>query len=302
LFTQKSGGIQIQAASSHGLGHLFVPNSEFNKGADAPVWVVEAWEYLVCGVLGLPARRLPWFKHPAMMRIAITTPEVLKTLRVREENLSYKNRIKPFNFILSPQINRLGLSGFPSGTDPEQFTLIAPFTNDIARWHKLRWINVHDGKRYMLAPINRKRPFEASAQLLEDVVLLHEAHAESKSLAPEPDGTVCDWHTTGLLGRISVTAHNMPEFIGKETDRRWEQEEDISILSPVLPVYRPNETERLVTDADHQNRVRILSVRKFAKASGLSPATIQAVRKGHRIQKSTSRTVAVTLRRLARSG
>jgi hypothetical protein len=298
LFTRESHGVCIEAASSHGLGHLFVPKSTFDVRAGAPIWVVEAWDYLVRGVLELPTGKLPWFEQPAMMRIAITTPEVLKTLQAREENLSYGDRVKPFNFILSPQINRLGLSGFPTDADPERFTLIAPFTNDRSRWNKLRWINVHDGTRYTLAPITTKEPFEASAQLMEHVILLHQAHTESKSLAP--DGTPCDWQTKGLLLRTQVTAHGAPAFIGKETDRRWEQEEDISMLLPVLPVYRPNETARLVTDADHQNKVQVMSVRKFAKASQLSPTTVQAIRDGHRIRKSTARRVAFTLLRLGK--
>jgi hypothetical protein len=296
LFTRNSHGVSIEAASSHGLGHLFVPGTTFDTRANAPTWVVEAWEFLVRGVLDMPAAKLRWFNGAAMMRIAITTPEVLRALQAREEQLSYNDRIKPFNFVLSPQINRLGLSGFPADTDPEHFTLIAPFTTDVSRWHKLSWVNVHDGKRYTLAPITRKQPSEASAQQMENVVLLHEAHTESKSLAS--DGSPCDWQTKGLLLRTHVIAHGTPEFIGKETDRRWEQEEDISMLQPVLPMYRPNETAKLVTDANHQNKVQAISVRKFAKASRLSPTTVQAIRDGHRIRKSTARRVAITLSRM----
>jgi hypothetical protein len=47
-------------------------------------------------------------------------------------------------------------------------------------------------------------------------------------------GGLCEGDTHGLLGRYPVTAN--PEFhlIGKETERGWEQAEDISTLLPLL--------------------------------------------------------------------
>ncbi len=35
---------------------------------------------------------------------------------------------------------------------------------------------------------------------------------------------------------------------GKETDRQWQEGEDISFLFPLLPEYCPNETTRMVSD------------------------------------------------------
>jgi hypothetical protein len=43
-----------------------------------------------------------------------------------------------------------------------------------------------------------------------------------------------------------VTADGF-RFIGKETDRRWEQGEDISVIAPSTLEYHPNETAKLVT-------------------------------------------------------
>jgi hypothetical protein len=289
LFTRNGDAVQIETASSHGLGYLFMPNSEFNDRAGAPNWIVEAWHHIVSGALGMTKKELPWFKLPAMMRIAITTPNVLKALQSRQDYLRYADRAKPFNFVLSPQIHRLGMSGFPAGADPNHCTLIAPFTKDSSSWFKLRWVNLHDGEEYGLAPITQKTSAQAAPELLEDVLFLYEIHAESKSLAP--DGLACDGRTTGLLQRTPVTASGNPQFIGKESDRRWEQEEDISLLYPTLPVYRPNETKKLVTDPEIQNRIVELSVRKMAKKAKVSPATIQAIRDGHRIRKSTARKV-----------
>jgi hypothetical protein len=66
-----------------------------------------------------------------MMRVAITTPEVLKSLQARQSKLQYRDRAKPFNFVLMPIIDEF--DGSPVGTDPKQLTLIAPFTSDIGR-------------------------------------------------------------------------------------------------------------------------------------------------------------------------
>jgi hypothetical protein len=42
-----------------------------------------------------------------MMRFTITTPEVLKVLQARQRKLSYRQRTKPFNFIMTPIRDRV---------------------------------------------------------------------------------------------------------------------------------------------------------------------------------------------------
>ena len=64
---------------------------------------------------------------------------------------------------------------------------------------------------------------------------------EAKSLAP--DGNPCTSHSAGLLRRTPLTAAGF-RYIGKETDRRWEQGEDFSLLDPLVLEYYPNETAR----------------------------------------------------------
>ena len=76
--------------------------------------------------------------------------------------------------------------------------------------------------------------------------------------------------------------------IGKETNRRWEREDDISLLESEVIQYRPNETENLVTDSEIEERVRLSSIRVAARMSGLSVATVKAIRSGKRVRKSTA--------------
>ena len=116
-----------------------------------------------------------------MMRIAVTTPKVLEQLQEREEDLPYRDRTKPFNFVLTPILDRLA-DGFPSGVEPDQFTLIAPFTKDSSQWLKRLWINIYDGKVYRLAPNDRRLPHEAAVKTYGDIVKEYRWHREAKSL------------------------------------------------------------------------------------------------------------------------
>ena len=148
------GDIHIPKASAHGLGFLYHPRRKDDPVSDVPPWVREAWDWILRGALKMPRAEPAWFQQPAMMRVAITTPEVLKSLQARESNLPYRDRAKPFNFVLMPIIDEF--DGSPVGTDPKQLTLIAPFTSDIARWYHLQYLNIYDGM-HQLAPADRKR-------------------------------------------------------------------------------------------------------------------------------------------------
>jgi len=47
--------------------------------------------------------------------------------------------------------------------------------------------------------------------------------------------------------RTAVVASGF-KHIGKETGRRWEQRDDISMIESEITVYTPEETDELVTD------------------------------------------------------
>jgi hypothetical protein len=72
--------------------------------------------------------------------------------------------------------------------------------------------------------------------------------------------------------------------IGKETGRRWEQGEDISILDTFTLEYCPNEAEHLSIDPDLEIRVCEQSIRLFANAAGISTRTVKAAREGERLR------------------
>jgi hypothetical protein len=287
LFTRTADSIQIENPKAHGLGYLYPPKQGYDLMVDAPVWIREAWEWLLSEVLGLPQREIYWFELPAMMRFTITTPEVMRVLQSRQAHLPYRDRVKPYNFIQSPIINHIG--GHPIGTDPSHFTLIAPFSSDPERWYKRPYVNVHDnehdGKVYRLGQPGRRLPSQAEPKTFGDIVAQYRWHPEAKSLGP--DGKPCGPRTDGLLRRTPVTAETPFRYIGKETDRRWEQGEEISMLDSKIVEYSPNETAKLVFDPELQRAVGGVSIRKLARTADVTENTVKAARRGERLQRST---------------
>jgi hypothetical protein len=102
-------------------------------------------------------------------------------------------------------------------------------------------------------------------------------HPESKSLAP--DGTPCKADTQGLLKRYPVRASGF-HLIGKETERGWEQAEDISKLMPSLVRYQ--DTSGKVVKMLQQT-LKQISLDTLQCKTGLSRNTIIRARRGERV-------------------
>ena len=221
-----------------------------------------------------------------MMRFTITTPEVFKALQSRNRGRAYQDQIKPFNFIESPVIDRLN-DGFPSGVDQNKFTVIAPYCSDQDKWYQLNWVNIYDGKVFRLGRPGLRLLYELKAKTHGDVIGDYQKHPEAKSLAP--DETIYPSGTAGLLRRTPVIAADELAFIGKETDRRWEREDDISLIESRVLQYGVKETQLLAAGPRLSHKARQTSIRKLAEASNVSEKTVKAFRKGKRVRKSTLR-------------
>jgi hypothetical protein len=113
-------------------------------------------------------------------------------------------------------------------------------------------------------------------------------HPEAKSLGP--DGKPCIPFTRGLLQRSRIIAEGPPLLIGKETDRRWEHDEDPSTFEALLIEHKPGETALITTDIKLRHRLRNSgrSVRYIARKTELSPSTVQRAMAGRRIRKSVA--------------
>jgi hypothetical protein len=91
-----------------------------------------------------------------------------------------------------------------------------------------------DGEPYQIAiqpTINQDKVIPDSFRILLRKYL---GKSETKSLAP--DGTPCTGATRGLLQRTRITVGKLVP-VGKETDRRWEQGEDPSMIDSDIYIY-----------------------------------------------------------------
>jgi len=272
LYQRTRNNLSIVDPKAHGLGYLFPPK---NFSDEEPDWTFEAWDWLLRETLGLPRREPSWLDLPAMMRIVLSTPHVLHRLN---------RSTRPYNFLLCPLIDTV--TGYPAGVDPNHFTLITPFTKHREEWTDAECINVCDGKSYRIAPCQSNKLDKVIPQTFGYVLRLYRYHPESKSLAP--DGTPCLANTCGLLQRSSVTAVKQ-RYVGKETDRRWEQGEDLSLVHFTPVEYSPL-GKVVVADAALLSEMTKHAMRELMRKTGLSQHTLEAIRRSKPVR---SRTLAI---------
>jgi hypothetical protein len=84
----------------------------------------------------------------------------------------------------------------------------------------------------------------------------YQNHPEAKSLGP--NGRPCEFDTRGLLQRAHIIANWPPIYIGKESDRHWEEGDDLSLLEFKAIQYR----RRGNAIADDEQLARIAKVPK----------------------------------------
>jgi hypothetical protein len=285
LFTQSGNDIQIEKASGHGLGYLLAPKQrQKDEEEETPQWVTEAWNFLLRKELKLRPEEPHWLDLPAMMRMVVTTPNVFKQQR--------PEWLGPFNFFLFPLVSVLG--GYPAGYDKSNFLFITPYESDRRKWKSLEGVNLFGGRRFRIA----MRPTANQDKVIPDSfrIVLHNYlnKAEVKSLAP--DGTPCSSATKGLLLRARIIAGDLVP-VGKETDRRWEQGEDPSMLDFDIKVYEKQKT-MVIAEAFERERWSDIGVRRLMRESKLSQAAVSKAIKGEPIRRQTLSTIREAAKRI----
>ena len=220
LYTKSHNEIEIVEPKAHGLGYFYPPkDSPEGWNHETPQWIFEAWDWIVRGVLGLERTKPAWFDLPVMMKLTLSTPHhALK-------NLAKCPLTSPHNFMMLPQICRFG---YPQNIDPNKFTLITSFSSERDQWMRSKCINIHDCE----SPVYELTDdYDGRRALVKNFFMLldsYQNHPEAKSLGP--DGKPCEFDTRGLLQRAHVVANWPPIYIGKESDKHWEEGEDLSLL------------------------------------------------------------------------
>jgi hypothetical protein len=194
-----------------------------------------------------------------MMRLTITTCNVLEMLGDWEI-------ARPYNFLFLPMIDPLFGHVAPKQSN-ENILLVCPFSSKQQEWFDSKCVNVHTGKEYKLLkcrdhieniPQNAVFPSQFARLLLQ-----YQRHPEAKSLAP--DGAVCQAETTGLLKRTHVVAGDI-RYVGKETDRKWEEGDEISVLEFAATEY--GRKGKVLASQEVKDEIGRIGINKCARESG----------------------------------
>ena len=256
--------------SEHGLGHLMNP---IDPKREDRRWIAAAWLAMVRRSLGLPTRPLRFDRRAAVGRITVSSPAMLRPLKGLNIGKSYADQIKPFNFIISCHVRPLG---HPIGTDPKEFQLVAPYETDPAHWSGL-WIDQYSAKQFRITTTGMHGSrSKARVKNYGEVLREYAFHPEAKCAGG--DSMPCDKLTTGILKRRRV-AINSISFIGKESNRLEEVEEkSITDAASAYTEYPDTSRDEWVTE--YLPTLKKMRVTDLQRASGLSRATIQAIRAG----------------------
>ena len=182
---------------------------------------------------------------------------------------------------------------YPSDIERAAFTVVIPFTKDRRAWVNAEAVNIYDGTYYRLAQEQTAAHDRVIPQTFGSVLRQYPHHVESKSLAP--DGTPCAADTRGVLRRAHVTAGRL-RFVGKETDRHWDQGDDLSLMQFKVMEYQPTAT-KVVADASLRAKVAACGRREMMRRTGVSQHTIEKILRGVPVRQATLQRVLATMNR-----
>jgi hypothetical protein len=226
----ESGEPIIRKASAHGLGHLMTPYGPDNAPPSMPApkiplseigvdrWQYDLWYQIIHAELADHPDQVDLSYHVALEKAAAsrygaTTPELLRWFKTYNQNRSYHDQVKPFNFLISFQPRpQLALSTAEESTDVKrgrrpkrrQAKPVAPFDKDVGKASR----NVFDREKGGMVPSGDLKTYrEALAQ--------YHLSPESKFL----NGDFTDrGRTERRHVRVAAIIH-----IGKEADK-WEEQ------------------------------------------------------------------------------
>jgi len=139
-------------------------------------------------------------------------------------------------------------------------------------WMRSKCINIHD---YQSPVYGLTDEYDGKRALVKNFFMLlnsYQEHPEAKSLGP--DGKACEFDTRGLLQRSHIVANWPPIYIGKESDRHWEEGEDLSLLELKATQYQRK--GNAIVDADQLARIIRVPKRKFMRR-GINQHTLEKI-------------------------
>jgi hypothetical protein len=156
--------------------------------------------------------------------------------------------------------------------DPNKFTLITPFSSDRDKWMRSKCINIHDYKSPVYELTDEYDFRKALPKNFSMLLDSYQNHPEAKSLGP--DGKACDSKTRGLLQRAHIIATWPPIYIGKESDRHWEEGDDLSLLD--FKAVRYTRKGNVIANGDQLVQITKIPKREFMRR-GINQHTLEKI-------------------------
>jgi hypothetical protein len=275
--------------SEHGLGHLLNPIDPESSDRD---WIRQIWEVLVNRALGRPAVEPAWLDRPALTKLAVTSPNLLRPFERYNQARLTAEQIRPFSFFMYAQVAPFG---HPAGVDPARFRLVAPFEADPKRWDTLEWIDLYSGRTYPIVAAGHPSPDAVRIKTYRDVLDLYGRHPEPKSI--DHTGRPCSRASTGLLTRRPITASHIC-LIGKESNNLEHREAGlVGDLDLVLSTY-----DDPALDPWRTLVLPILAhfpTRRVAECAQIDRRTVQRILRGTRPRRNLATRLTLIARDLA---
>lgn len=257
--------------SQHGLGHLLNPT---NLDDVDRKWIGQAWLNIVRKHLGFRTTGLAFGKIPAIGRVSATSPFMMRAFSGYNKGKHYPAQIKPFNFILSCQIQPFG---HPLDANPERFHLIAPYNPDPSKWPAMEWIDQYSGNHYRITTDGFHAQGDvARVKAYNDVLLEYEHHPESK--CADENGNPCSKQTVGILSRRHVQIGRI-RYIGKESNSLEDVEAGM-VHSPENAYTEYPDSSRDEWEVEILPKLRELPLIQLVKETELSRRTLIDLRAG----------------------
>jgi hypothetical protein len=257
--------------SQHGLGHLLNPTDPESSNRD---WIEQVWLNLTRKALGTKSGTIEYSTVPAVSRVSISSPALMRPLAKLNENKKYADQIKPFNFILTCHVNPFG---HPPGADPDRFHLIAAYETNPTLWLESDWIEQYSGKRYRISTTEDYGTENiARVKSYAEVLLEYEFHPEAK--CADANGNACEKQSIGLLQRRRIRISGI-KYIGKESNLLEDVESGL-IHSPEAVYTEYVDQRRDEWETQIRPALKKISLSKLVELTGMSRSQIKELRAG----------------------
>ena len=259
--------------SEHGLGHLLNPTDPESDDRD---WIADVWLGIVRRALGLKASPHRFADRPAVGRLGVTSPVLLRPFEAFNEGKSYSESVKPFNFGLSCRARPFGQ---PVGIKGNRFHLFSPYERDPKRWLSMLWIDRYSGRSFHVTTSGQAGTRDAArVETYADVLQGYECSPEAK--CADALGRPCNPQTLGLLQARHVRI-DLIRYIGKESNL-LESVGDGLVDDPTEAYTEYVDESRDEWNARTRPALRRVSLGELQRKTGLSRRMLIDARSGKR--------------------